>query len=265
MLLSGPEPVRIEWANAWLSEFPRAPRAGDRVDELRWYSGSPLAEAVEALFAGRAETLEVEHPDWGGRGERVASLAYRLPAGTLGSPVLVALAELQAADRQELAALRAESGAASRRRRWLTMLGRLAEIFRGEPDPQLLVGATEAIVEGVGARDVGIGVYMGGEIALGSSAGGLLGPVMVTVAAHPELAALVRGGDPGWLPKTTAAAFGAPPEVAMAAVSIRVGAEPLGALLFVFDEPEEIDEEVRALLAAASAGVGFALLRDRLT
>jgi GAF domain-containing protein len=48
-------------------------------------------------------------------------------------------------------------------------------------------------------------------------------------------------------------------------VPIVVGGEPLGLLLLAFDGTEEIDAEVQRLLTAVSAGVGFALLRDRLT
>jgi GAF domain-containing protein len=43
-----------------------------------------------------------------------------------------------------------------------------------------------------------------------------------------------------------------------------VAGEPLGLVLLLFDELEEIDPDVERLLTAVSAAVGFALLRDRL-
>jgi GAF domain-containing protein len=44
-----------------------------------------------------------------------------------------------------------------------------------------------------------------------------------------------------------------------------VGAgEPLGLLVFVFEEVEPHDRDNRRLLVAVSAAMGFALLRDRL-
>jgi GAF domain-containing protein len=47
-------------------------------------------------------------------------------------------------------------------------------------------------------------------------------------------------------------------------VPIVVAGETLGLVLLLFSEPEEISADVRRLLTAVSAAVGFALLRDRL-
>jgi MerR family transcriptional regulator, light-induced transcriptional regulator len=43
-----------------------------------------------------------------------------------------------------------------------------------------------------------------------------------------------------------------------------VAGEVLGLLVMVFDEIEPLDDDNRRLLAAISAAIGFALLRDRL-
>jgi GAF domain-containing protein len=48
------------------------------------------------------------------------------------------------------------------------------------------------------------------------------------------------------------------------ATPIIVAGEPLGLLVFVFEDVEPHDDDNRRLLAAVSAAMGFALLRDRL-
>jgi len=53
--------------------------------------------------------------------------------------------------------------------------------------------------------------------------------------------------------------------VQASALPIVVAAEPLGALVFLFNEIEPHDADNRRVLAAFSAAMGFGLLRDRLT
>jgi hypothetical protein len=47
-------------------------------------------------------------------------------------------------------------------------------------------------------------------------------------------------------------------------VPIVVAGEPLGLLVFVFEDVEPHNDDNRRLLVAVSAAMGFALLRDRL-
>ena len=101
---------------------------------------------------------------------------------------------------------------------------------------------------------------MGGELALGSSTRGLLGPAMVTVTAHADIATVLRSGVPAWLEPSTAAAFGAPPDVLVLAVPVAVVGETLGAILLVMDEPRPIAGEVGQLLSVLSAAIGFVSL-----
>ena len=60
------------------------------------------------------------------------------------------------------------------------------------------------------------------------------------------------------------AALGVPANLHASAIPIVVAGEPLGVLVFVFEEVEPHDDDNRRLLTAVSAGMGFALLRDRL-
>jgi GAF domain-containing protein len=93
---------------------------------------------------------------------------------------------------------------------------------------------------------------------------GLLESSLVTVSAHPDLARCMRDADPAWLDPAASVALGVPPDLHASAVPIVVAGEPLGLLVFVFEEVEPHDDDNRRLLVAVSAAMGFALLRDRL-
>jgi GAF domain-containing protein len=151
-----------------------------------------------------------------------------------------------------------------RHERWLAAIAELAELFQRETGPALMQATADTLVRRLPAIDAGIAVYMGGELALGSSSRGMLGPRMVTVTAHADLSAVLREGAPAWLTSTSAAAFGAPAVVHVLAVPVSVVGETLGGLLLVAEEQTEIDEPIRQLLSVLSATIGFALLRDRL-
>jgi GAF domain-containing protein len=63
---------------------------------------------------------------------------------------------------------------------------------------------------------------------------------------------------------STAAAFGASPGLELAVVPVVVVGETLGVVALAFEAREAIDAEVRQILSIVSAGIGFAILRDRL-
>jgi hypothetical protein len=271
-LLSGPEPVRLVWGNLALHREAGAPADGDALAEaVPWFGDSDLAATAHRLFTTKAETLECTHPAWSGvNGEHGHSVLWRLPAER-GRPPLVGFAAVERArDRElqrELGALRAVSEALGRRTerqaRWLHLAGALAELFQ-EAGPDLLVRTGDTLVRRLSAVDAGICLYMGGELAVGSSSHGLLGPRMVTVTAHHELASCLRAGAPAWMSGPTAAAFGAPAGLELAIVPVVVVGETLGVVALAFERREDIDAEVRQILSIVSAGIGFAILRDRL-
>jgi GAF domain-containing protein len=59
-------------------------------------------------------------------------------------------------------------------------------------------------------------------------------------------------------------ALGVPAGLHACGVPVVVAGETLGVVLLLFDELEEISNDVQRLLTAVSAAVGFAMLRDRL-
>jgi MerR family transcriptional regulator, light-induced transcriptional regulator len=273
LLLSGPAPVRIEYVNPALADrlSSRAPGT-DLVDVAPWLAGSECESALIALFAGTTPMRECVHPAWSGFSTETArSLLYALPVEPGRAP-LVAMIEVDAPDerdlRSELAELKEDRDRlrtlVDRRDRWVVATAELAGLFQRETGSALLQETAETIVRRLPPIDAGVAIYMGGELALGSSTRGLLGPAMVTVTAPADIAAVLRHGAPAWLEPSTAAAFGAPADVLVLAIPVAVVGETLGAILLVMDERRPIAGEVGQLLTVLSAAIGFVLLRDRL-
>jgi GAF domain-containing protein len=92
----------------------------------------------------------------------------------------------------------------------------------------------------------------------------MLGPSAVTVAAHPQLATMLRDGEPDWLEAPVRDALGVPEDLRACGVPLVVAAEPLGVLVLAAEDTEALDSDSRRLLRAVAAAMGFALLRDRL-
>ena len=291
LLVSGPAPIRVEYVNPALAERIGSVVPGtDLAQVAPWLAGSECESALAALFAGGARTCECVHPAWSAFATETArsvfgtetarspvgtetarSLLYLLPVEPGRSP-LVAMVELDAPDerevRSELSAVKTDRDrlrtTVDTRDRWVLATAELAALFQHETGPALLHATAETIVRRLPPIDAGVAVYMGGELALGSSTRGLLGPRMVTVTAHADIAAVLRDGAAAWLEPSTAAAFGAPADVVVLAVPVAVVGETLGAVLLVMDEPRPITGEVQTLLTVLSAAIGFALLRERL-
>jgi hypothetical protein len=273
LLLSGPAPVRIEYVNPALADRLGSPAPGTEFgDAAPWLAGSDFESVLLAVFAGKTQMHECVHPAWAGSSTETArSLLYLLPVEPGRAP-LVAMVELDAPDerdlRNELAEIRNDRDRlrtlVDRRDRWVVATSELATLFQRETGPALLQATADTIVRRLPPIDAGVAIYMGGELALGSSTRGVLGPAMVTVTAYADIAAVLRNGVPAWLESSTAAAFGAPADVFVLAVPVAVVGETLGAILLVMEEPRPIAGEVGQLLTVLSAAIGFVLLRDRL-
>ena len=271
LVISGPEPLRILHANTTLAILGGEEAAGQLLGSLPWFAGSDLERTLLTLFASEAPALECIHPAWNGGDMNARSLAYRLPLQA-GEPPAVALAGIDRAQdrrtRRDLIEVRGELTRIrvreQRQERWLALAAALAERFQREAGDAVMATTADTLVRRLSAVDAGIAVYMAGELALGSSSRGLLGPRMVTVTGYADLTALMHAGQPGWLSDAAARSFGAPAGLHSLAVPITVVGETLGMLLLVFDEPTELDDDARQLLTIVSAGLGFTLLRDRL-
>lgn len=271
LVIAGPEPLRILYSNRPLPLFPVAEPVGHPLDLLPWFRGSELERTLLTLFASQAPALECAHPAWNGSDTTARSLAYRLPPRP-GEPPTVALVGIDRAQdrrtRRDLIDARGELTRLRRREqrqeRWLALAAALAERFQNEAGADVLASTADTLVRRLSAVDAGIAVYMAGELALGSSSRGLLGPRMVTVTGYADLVAVMQAGGASWLSPAAGGAFGAPAGLHSLAVPITVVGETLGLLVLVFDEPTELDDDARQLLTIVSAGLGFTLLRDRL-
>lgn len=270
MVIGGPRPLHVLYANTSLPAFPLG-AVGQQLDQLPWFAGSELERTLQTLFASDAPALECSHPTWSGAEATARSLAYRLPVEAGASPAVALVGIDRAQDRRtrrDLLEARGELARArvrvQRQARFLSLASALAERFQREAGDAVLASTADTLVRRLGAVDAGIAVYMAGELALGTSSRGLLGPRMVTVTGFDDLAALMHAGVPGWLSPPAGGAFGAPGGLHSLAVPITVVGETLGILLLVFDEPTELDDDARQLLTIVSAGLGFTILRDRL-
>jgi hypothetical protein len=269
-LVSGPEPLTLEWCNAALRGLNGAPAAGAVLDAL----GSHRAGALLCEHLTRElPPGELDHPAWDGRPGAPAtrSLAYRLPVGPGERPIVAIVGIETRAEREartELAAASAELAELRRRGerhdRWLDALAALAVEFQHEPGPDVIGSALDVLIRQTRAVDAALAGYVGGRLELQGSRRGALGPGGITVAAHPELGRALRDAEGLWLDATTAGVVGVPDGLHAAGLPITVAGDVLGLLLLVFDEVEPHDDDNRRLLAALSAAMGFALLRDRL-
>jgi GAF domain-containing protein len=153
---------------------------------------------------------------------------------------------------------------AERHDRWLDALGGLAAEFQHEPGPDVIASGLDILIRQTGAVDVGLATYVSGRLALHATRRGALAATALTVAAHPQIGRTLRDVDGAWLDEPAARSLGVPEGLHSVGVPIAVAGEVLGMLVMVFDEVEPLDDDNRRLLAAISASVGFALLRDRL-
>jgi hypothetical protein len=273
LALSGPAPLRVEYVNAALRAVAAAPRAGEELaSAVPAFHDHPALATLAGAFAGDARAGECEHPAWDGDPRRtMRSAVFRLPAEADARPLL-ALVGLGGADeeaaRAELAALRREHEDLRRREerhsRWLDGLAALAAAFQREPGLAVVEVGLDVVVRQTNAVDVGLARHVSGRLELAGSRRRLLKAASATVAAHPDLARALRDAEPIWLDPPAARALGVPAGLHASGLPVVVGAEPLGMVVFLFNEVEAHDRDNLRVLAAISAAMGFALLRERL-
>jgi hypothetical protein len=272
MLVSGPAPMRVRYVNEALAAAD-GPSVGEELAAAAaWFTGSELEQELARLFASEGGSASCVHPAWpAARSERVQSVLYRIRSDSdLAGLIAIAQLERPATRQQglELAELRERYAGLelrlARHDRWLVAIGELADLWQHATGEELLSSMSDTMVKRLPPIDTGVAVYMGGELAIGSSNRGMLGPAMVTVTGHSDLSAVLREQTPAWLGSASGAAFGAAEGLHLLAVPITVLGETLGALMFVCDGEHALDDDLMQLLTVLSAATGFALLRDRM-
>jgi len=270
-LLAGPDPLRLVSANAVLRAIAGAPGVGAALGAAEL--GADAVRALQRHFTTDQPALELQHTAWSGAGSPPArSLAYRLPCGP-GEPPLVAVVgsatrgerwarRALAAAEAELDVLRSRT---ARQDRWLDGLGAIAAEFQHAAGPDVVGAALDVLIRHTRAVDAGVARYLSGRLVIDEGTRrDMIGGAALTVAAHPELGRVLRDVTGGWLEPTTLAALDVPADLQVAAVPIAVAGEVLGLVVLVYEERLPYDPEARRLLACLSAGIGFAILRDRL-
>jgi hypothetical protein len=274
-LVSGPEPLRLAWANAALRAIEGSPAPGEALVSV---AAHRTGAAMREHFVRDLPGAEVEHPPWGGSVTAPGSAAvaarsvmYRLPTGAGERPLLAVVGIETRGEHEARAALgRAELELAALRRRterhdrWLDALGALAAEFQHEQGPDVIASALDVLIRQTQAVDIGLASYVSGRLALHGTRRGALGATALTVAAHPQVGRALRDVDGAWLDAPTARSLGVPEGLHAVGVPVAVAGEVLGLLVMVFDEVEPLDDDNGRLLSAISAAIGFALLRDRL-
>jgi DNA-binding transcriptional MerR regulator len=272
-LISGPEPLRLQWANAAVRAQPGAPSPGDELlAGAPRLAGSRAGTLLREQFARELPVVECEHPRWdGSHTPTMRSALYRVPARA-GEQPLVAMVGLETRREQDvrraLAAAEAELEGLRRRsarhERWLDAAAGLSEAFQHEPGPRVIDTALDVLIRQTGAVDCAMAAYVSGELMVTRSRRDLLEPRMITAAAHPALVRAIRDSESFWLDETVAAQVGVPRGLSASGIPVVVAGETLGLLITLFDAVEPHDADNGRLLATISAGLGFALLRDRL-
>jgi MerR family transcriptional regulator, light-induced transcriptional regulator len=272
-VLSGPAPLRVEFVNGALRAMSGAPRPGEELTmALPAFYDSACVLTLQQIFATAGGPTEAEHPTWDGSSRQTTrSAIFRLPSEPAARP-LVAMVGLhgegERVARAAMADMQVEIEQLRRREerhsRWLDAIAMLAAEFRHEPGRAVVDNGLDAVIRHTKAVDAAVAFYVSGQLMMPSSRRRLLEANPITVSAHPDLARCLRDAEPTWLDAAASAALGVPGELHASATPIIVAGEPLGLLVFVFEDVEPHDDDNRRLLAAVAAAMGFALLRDRL-
>lgn len=92
----------------------------------------------------------------------------------------------------------------------------------------------------LGASDGTLAPYMSGQLVVGRSVRGALGPEMLAVAGRPALASSLREGAPAVLGAEDVRIAGVEEDASLACVPAVCAGEPLGMLVLVFPEPPRL-------------------------
>jgi hypothetical protein len=268
--VTGPEPLVVEYVNDAAANSPLHVGAV-LLEAAPQLADGPLHDALQRAFAGRREPVEVEHAPWSGPREGLQrSLVFRLPGEPDRSPACAFVsidAERERREREELGVLirehERETAAAMLRGELMRSAAQVMERLKSDDGPAVLRAAMAAVREHLGAMDAGLALYMAGELVLGTSTAGMMGPSMVLVGAHEQLARVLRESRPAWLEGEAVRAFGAPQGTHCLAAPVLVAGETVGIVMILFGNRVDVSGDARRFLDIVLGPIGFALIRDR--
>ncbi len=262
VLVAGPRPMLVVYANRVARDALDAPPVGAEI-------GGGAGERLAAVFAA-AGPVRLERPSWRETGVTVPCIAAPLTPAR-GAP-LVAVYDLESpeaqAERTEVATLADEvervRDRLAERDAALDVCMSVSEALRSQTGVDAILASTELLMRRLRVIDAALAPYMSGQIVLGRSTRGLLGPEMLTVAAHPELSHAVRTGEITTLPPRAAAGLGLPEDLSALLVPARCAGEPLGVLLLAFEDAPVLGSGMARALTIVGTELGLALMQERL-
>ena len=263
LVVSGPDPVQVRYANRASREAHGTPVVGDAI-------AGEAAVRIAAAFAARGPS-RFERPPWHPGDVAAPCLAVPL-ASEDGGPPLLALYELEPADSRAQRAsareveehLEATGGALAEREAALALADEVVELLRDRPGVAAIGASADLLLRRLDIVDIAVAPYMTGQIVLGRSSRGLLGPDMVTVAAHPELAGAVRDGEIRALAPQDAAPLGAPEGLGALVVPAVCAGEPLALIVLLYDDTPVVGPGLLRTLRLIGTALGLALMQERL-
>lgn len=260
VVVRGPEPLTVAYLNAAARRLRAAPAPG-------------LPLEADATPAGLREAFATQRPRRATRPGRGGGRAVPVLLVPLSAPgALVAVYDLEPEGereaREELARLEDERVATraedDRRGHLLETCSLVADRLRRLGGVEALTACTELLVRRLDAVDTALAPYMAGQLVIGRSTRGLLGPEMITVAAHEDLARVITRAEVAWAGPTASRAFGAPEDLAVMVVPVLGAGEPLAVLALLFEAEIALDTDLLRALEVVSTALGFALHQEQL-
>jgi DNA-binding transcriptional MerR regulator len=262
IVVAGPRPLTVVYANRTARNRQETPEAGAAIE-------GDLADQLARAFAS-AGPLQFDRPSWSEGGVPVPCVAAPIDGGNAAP--LVALYDIETAgaqdDRATTVAARSELERArddlAERDTALDVADEVAGALRVNTGVEAIVASLDVVLRRLGAVDGALAPYMAGQVVVGRSVRGLLGPEMLTVAAHPGLAHAVREGEIASLHPAAAAGLELPENMGALVVPATCAGEPLAVLLLVFDGTPVVGSGALRALALLGTAFGLALMQERL-
>ncbi len=257
LVVTGPAPLRLAWANAATRISPESPQVGD---ELTAFSGTALAELRDLMQSTGQQGRVLELRDWTSAVTRTVSvLAWRLTPSAADAPTVVLMQLPQVAT----AATPAPSldPTTSWSRASAKVRGILAE-ERGLGSAQR---ALAVLLRTTGGVDGFLAIQRPEALRAATSVTGALPARAISRVLSGELDNAVNASTTTWLSEHAAAALETPSRSRTLVVPLAAGGDHLGALFLVYPDVLDTPPLVTELLLGVGMSIALTLQREHLT
>lgn len=256
VLLSGPVPLTVEFANAVLRARPDGPRAGDLLSDVAPWFGGDDADELRAFFTTDARVARVTHPDWtGGLAGTAQSLAVQVRQIARSRP-LVALIGMDAGGARRSRTERARLSHERERlhhqdeahRSWATATRDVA-VATATPGMRGVRAGLRVLRRRVDAQDAAVYLVDDGVAELATSLDGQFSDIGADGPGEVQLGAVSRSV---WLPPQAAAGIGAPDGTGLLLAGAKRGARRHAVIGLAVSTPPELTPAGRELFEASA-------------